>query len=172
MEKIWKFATDDEYKTNEEYEKNNPKKVLEFYGEALEDDMNGMLKYEIDTSVTSIDSYQIYLKSEFWILVPENKIPRGYSVKVFEVLYTDKLYPCKLHNLLTENRFECYNKEDLTQKIQEEIENKRFMGKIYHLLRHFYSEEEIDNNLKEISGTSEVTPITDIGGTSYDEKIM
>jgi len=87
MEKIWKFATDEEYKTYQEYEKNKPEKVLEFYGKALEEDMEGMLEYDIVSSVTSIDSFPIYLKSDFFIQLPKNKTANGYSVKVFETMY-------------------------------------------------------------------------------------
>jgi hypothetical protein len=143
-EKIWKFFDDEAFKSYEEYEANQPSKVLEYYGEALEDDMNKMLEYDVISEVSSIDSYPIYLKSEFWIKLPKAKISNGYNIKVFETLYeSDKSYPCKLHSLLTENRYDCLSKEDLTQKILEEIQNKRFMEKINNLLYHFYDKEEI-----------------------------
>ena len=150
MEKLWKIATDEQYKTEEEYQKNRPEKVLEYYGEALENDMEKMLEYEIVSDITSIDSFPIYLKSDFYIKIPKNKIANGYNIKVFETMYqSDKLYPCKLHSLLTENRYDCSNKEDLTNKIEDELKNERFKEKISYLLRHFYNKEELEKLIKD-----------------------
>jgi hypothetical protein len=142
-ENIWKYF-DDTFEKVEDYEVNQPSKVLEYYGEALEEDMNQMLGYDIVFDMTSINSYPISLKSDFWITVPENKTPNGYRIRVFETSYPDKLYPCKLHCLLTENRYDCLSKEDLSEKILGEIKNERFKEKIYLLLLHFYTKEEIE----------------------------
>lgn len=141
MEKIWKIFDDETYKNYEDYEKSNPVLVLDYYGQALEEDMKNMLKYDVTSNVSSIDSYPIYLQSSFYIRVPDNK----YRIKVFETNYTSEhLYPCKLHSLLTENRYDCTSKEDLSEKILGELKNERFQEKIYYLLRHFYSKEEVE----------------------------
>lgn len=144
-EKIWKAFDSELFKTFQEYEENEPIRVLEFIGDAL-DDLNRMLEHSIVTRVLNSDSYPMQIMSTFYIEVPKGN---NYNVRVFEIVYdTETLYPCKLHSLLTENKFECSSKSDLQEKIIKEISNNRFKQKISNLLYYFYDKEEIEKLMK------------------------
>lgn len=139
MEKIWIFANEQEYK---QQEGETPEKILEYYGEKLNEDSNELLEYAIHTDF--IQDSNAVKRTLFYAVVP-----RQYEIRLFEIIYSfDNIYPCKFHSYLTENRYDCTTKEILKQRIEEEIANKRLMAKLTSLLHHFYDKEEIEKLIK------------------------
>jgi hypothetical protein len=135
-ENIWKFW-DSSFITIKEYEKNRPKAILEYYGEKLEKDTNNLLTYEIIENITGDNNFS----TVFYCMVPDRK----YSIRFFEIIhYALDIYPCQFSSMLTENRYQCSNKEELKEKIEEEIKNAKTKLTLTKLLYRFYDKETFE----------------------------
>lgn len=143
MEKLWKFWNNEEFETYKDFENNLPKNILEEYGKALENDFNNLLTYEIIDNVTSITD-GLYgkndVKTTFYCIVPE----KSYNIRFFEVSFNlSKVYPCEFHNLLSDNKHTCKDKDELKENIEKEIKHEKITSATGMLLYHFYDKEEI-----------------------------
>ena len=140
-ERLWKFFDDNEYKTYQDYLDKKPEKIFTYYGNHLEKDTKNLLDYEYSTITSTKDAYPLVMNALFFIIVPKNR----YTLRIFEVSYpSDKLYPCKFHSILTENRYDCENYEELNSKMEQEINDHRLIQKITTLLYQFYDREEVE----------------------------
>jgi hypothetical protein len=72
-------------------------------------------------------------------------IPSKYNIRFFEVIHDGlNVYPCKFHNILSENRYDCENKEQLKEIIEKEIAHPKTKLTLTKLLYHFYDKETIE----------------------------
>jgi hypothetical protein len=149
--KTWKFW-DDSLGSFEEYENSLPQRLFQEYGELLEKDTENLLSYDI---VPTIDqSYTLVTKISFFITVPKSDKRKrkteyeseffGYRIPAFEVIYSyEKVYPCKFHSFLTENKYDVTSFEDLREKIKTEIKENKTGQALANLIYHFYDEDTI-----------------------------
>ena len=139
--KIWNIY-DKDFKY-EEYQNDKPERLFVYYGNKLEEDTSKLFEYEYSSNVVSLDSFPIMCKSVFYIKVKDN-----YKNGIFEITYpSDKLYPCKFHSILTENRYDCNSKEELQTKLELEIANERLGQVLSNILHYFYSNDEVEKAL-------------------------
>lgn len=144
MEKIWSWWNDDEFKDYEEYQSKLPETLLDKYGEQLEKDSNNLLTYEIVPITMQNDTLdQVVI---LYIIVNDN---HRYNIRVFEITYPfDNVYPCKFYSMLTENKYESHDYEELKKLIEIEIQDKKTMKALSGLIRHFYDKETIEKAMK------------------------
>lgn len=155
---IWRFW-DESLGSLEEYERTLPQRLFQEYGELLKEQTDGLLSYDIVPVIEQ--SFTLSTRIQFYITVPvSTKIKKrniyesefyGYRVLFFESTYTyDKVYPCKFQSLISENRYEASNFDDLREKIEKEIQDDKTGRSIANLLYCFYDEDTI-KKLKKMS---------------------
>ena len=141
METIWKFWDEESFNTYEEYEKNKPDSIFNYYGEKLEEDTNNLLTYEIINNFNDFGEDTL-----FYCQVPKANPYRDtkYSVLFFKVSYSPtQIYPCSFINLLSEKVYECESVEELKKRIEKEISKEKTKNTLGKLLYHFYDKETI-----------------------------
>ena len=141
--KVWTWATEQEFKDYEDYEKNLPQNILEEYGKRLEEDTDNLLTYDIFTQTT----YNETLSNIVGFMIGP-KI-NNYKLNAFQFTYPfDKVYPCKVYCMFTENTFYATDYENLREIIEMEIKNQKTSKALSGLIRHFYGKEVIEKAMK------------------------
>ena len=143
-EKIWTWATEQEFKDYEEYEKNLPQNILEEYGEQLEEDTDNLLTYEIVSQTTYNETFSNIVT---FMIGPKTN---NYKINVFQITYPfDKVYPCKVYCMFTENTFYPTDYENLKELIKQEIKSQKTSKAVSGLIHHFYDKETIEKAMKD-----------------------